>query len=208
MLRSGRSRMADSPHNDAPSPERILVIDDEAVVGLSCQRILAGDGHVVDFRQSAREGLRAALEGDYGIVLLDLMMPEMDGLELLRQLREQGIGAEVVIITGYATVESAVEAMKRGAADYVAKPFTPDELKLVVRKVAERIALLRENASLRRQLETRTPFEGIVGESRAMARVFGLVRRVAPTPGTVLITGESGTGKELVAEAIHRLSPR
>ena len=184
------------------------MIDDEAVVCLSCQRILGAQGHSVDYRQSALDGLSAAVSGDYGIILLDLMMPEMDGLEVLRRLRELGVSSEVVIITGYATVETAVEAMKRGAADYVPKPFTPDELHMVVRKVAERSALLRENAALRTELETRKQFEGIVGESRAMARVFGLLKRVAPSQGTVLITGESGTGKELVAQAIHHLSSR
>jgi len=200
--------MADSSSPVPVASERILVIDDEAVVCLSCQRILGALGHVVEYRQSPMAGLELALGGDYGIILLDLMMPEMDGLEVLRRLREQGVTSEVVIITGYGTVESAVEAMKRGAADYVAKPFTPDELQMVVRKVVDRSALLRENASLRTELETRRQFEGIVGESRAMARVFGLIKRVAPSVGTVLITGESGTGKEMVALAIHNLSPR
>ena len=200
--------MPESAPSAAVAHQRILVIDDEAVVCLSCQRILGALGHAVEYRQSALDGLSAAVGGEYDLILLDLMMPELDGLEVLKRLREQGVSSEVVIITGYGTVETAVEAMKRGAADYVAKPFTPDELDMVVRKVAERSALLRENAALRSELEQRKQFEGIVGESRAMARVFWLIKRVAPSEGTVLISGESGTGKELVAQAIHNLSLR
>jgi DNA-binding NtrC family response regulator len=195
-----------------PSPEvssqRILVIDDEPVVGLSCQRALGSASHQVDYYQSSRAGLEAALTGEYDIILLDLVMPELDGLEVMRQFKLAGVTAEVIIITGYSTVENAVEAMKQGAADYVSKPFTPDELIMAVRKVAERSALIRENVELRRELETKQGFEGMIGESRAMERVFGLIKRVAPTDGSVLITGESGTGKEMVARAIHRLSRR
>lgn len=190
------------------APQRILVIDDEAVVCLSCQRILSAEGHQTDTRQIPLEGIEAARVGDYDIILLDLMMPEMDGLEVFRRLRAEGIPSEVVIITGYSTVQTAVEVMKEGAADYVSKPFTPDELKMVVAKVAERSALLRENAALRQQVQAQQGFEGMIGGSRAMERVFSLIQRVAPTDGTVLITGESGTGKEAVAQAIHKLSRR
>ncbi|HEY3358067.1 MAG TPA: sigma-54 dependent transcriptional regulator [Polyangia bacterium] len=187
---------------------RVLVIDDEAVVCLSCVKILTAAGHAVEYRQQAAVGLEAARTGAFDVVLLDLMMPEMDGLEVLAALRQEGVTAEVVIITGYSTVETAVEAMKRGASDYVPKPFTPDELQLVVHKVMERSALLREVAALRQELETRRQFEGFIGESPAMARVFTVITRVAPSEGTVLITGESGTGKEMAARAIHHLSPR
>jgi DNA-binding NtrC family response regulator len=191
-----------------PRTERVLVIDDEAVVGRSCCRVLASAGLQAEYRQSPLEGLAAAQQGDYDLILLDLKMPEMDGLEVLRRLREQGVAAEVVIVTGHATVETAVAAMKQGAADYVAKPFTPDELTLVVRRVLERSALIRENAALRRELDERRQFEGLIGGSQAMERVFAVIKRVAPSPGTVLITGESGTGKEMVARAVHHLSPR
>ncbi len=187
---------------------RILVIDDEATVCLSCMRILAADGHQVECLQDPNEGLKAALSGDYDVILLDLVMPELDGLEVLRRIRGAGVLSEVVIITGYSTVQTAVEAMKQGAADYVSKPFTPDELSMALVKVLERSDLIRENAELRRELDERRGFEGIVGNSRAMERVFVLIRRVAPTESTVLLTGESGTGKEMVARAIHRQSPR
>jgi len=195
------------PGSSAPR-QRILVIDDEAVVCLSCQRILASEGYQVECRLDPKLGLDEALSGDYDVVLLDLVMPELDGMEILKELKAAGASCEVVIITGYSTVESAVEAMKQGAADYVSKPFTPDELKVILKKVMERSALIRENLALRRELQTQQGFEGIIGESRRMQQVFSTIKRVAPSDGTVLITGESGTGKEMVARAIHRLSPR
>ncbi|MBN2495495.1 MAG: sigma-54-dependent Fis family transcriptional regulator [Deltaproteobacteria bacterium] len=190
------------------SGQRILVIDDEPVVCLSCSRILTAGGHQVEYSQDPREGLDMALTGHYDLVLLDLVMPDMDGLEVFKRMRAGGVTGEVIIITGYATVQTAVAAMKLGAADYVSKPFSPDELNLAVERVLERSALLKENAELRRVLDQRSGFEGIIGESRAMELVFSVIRRVAPTDGTVLITGESGTGKEMVALAIHNLSPR
>jgi DNA-binding NtrC family response regulator len=187
---------------------RILVVDDEAVVCLSCSRILSARGYEVESRQKPQDGLEAALSGEYDVILLDIVMPEMSGLEVLEQLKAAGVPSEVIIITGYSTVQSAVEAMKLGAADYVSKPFTPDELIVVLQKVLERSALIRENIELRQKLESKQGFEGIIGESPAMERVFKLIQRVAPTDGTVLITGESGTGKEMIAKAIHKLSTR
>ena len=188
--------------------QRILVIDDEAVVGLSCRRALAPDGHEVTTYQDPQMGLQAALSGDFDVILLDLVMPQLDGLEILRCVKAAGVASEVVIITGHSTVESAVQAMKQGATDYLSKPFSPDQLRMILRKVCERSALIRENRLLRQQLEVQRGFEGILGESRAMERVFSLIKRVAPTDGTVLISGESGTGKEMVARAIHQLSRR
>ncbi|MHB8900712.1 MAG: sigma-54-dependent transcriptional regulator [Thermoguttaceae bacterium] len=188
--------------------QRILVIDDEAYIGLGCARALRPLGYEVEACEEPRVGLEAALTGDFDIVLLDLRMEGIDGLEILKHLKAAGTASEVVIITGHSTVETAVEAMRHGAADYLSKPFTPDELKRVVGRVAEKSALLRENAALRRELDVQRGFEGILGESRAMERVFGLIQRVAPTEGTVLVTGESGTGKEMVVRAIHRLSRR
>jgi DNA-binding NtrC family response regulator len=188
--------------------QRVLVIDDELVIGLSCRRCLTPDGHAVDCIDDPHRGLEAALTGDYDVILLDLMMPGLHGLEVLKRIKAAGVSSEVIIITGHSTVESAVEAMKQGAVDYLSKPFTPDELRLVFRKALEKSALIRENAALRRALEIDKGFEGIIGESRPMERVFALIRRVAPTDGTVLLTGESGTGKEMGVRAIHRLSRR
>lgn len=189
-------------------PARVLVIDDEGVVCLSCQRILGGVGYSVESHQDPRKGLEEALTDRYDVILLDIVMPEMGGLDVLRRIKDSGVSSEVVMISGYSTVESAVQAMKLGAVDYVSKPFTPDELRVVMQKVMERSALIRENLALRKQLEERLGFEGMIGESRAMERVFSLIQRVARTDGTVLVTGESGTGKEMVARAVHRLSPR
>ncbi len=191
-----------------PAQQRVLVIDDDPVIGVSCRRILCPEGHEVECCEDPEAGLQAALSGDFDVILLDLVMPGTSGIDVLRQIKASAVLSEVVIVTGHSSVESAVEAMKQGAADYLCKPFSPEQLKMLLRKVGERSALLRENAALRRELEIHRGFEGILGESRAMQRVFSLIKRVAPSDGTVLIMGESGTGKDLVARAIHRLSRR
>jgi DNA-binding NtrC family response regulator len=197
------------PEEDFSALERrILVIDDEASIGLSCKRILGRHGHDVQSYDDPQTGLQAALMGDFDVLLVDLVMPEIDGLEILKRVKAAGVSSEVVIITGYSTVESAVEAIKQGAADYLSKPFSPNQLEMVLQKVCERSALIQENVLLRRELELSQGFEGIIGESRSMERVFSLIKRVAPTDGTVLVTGASGTGKEMVVRAIHRLSRR
>jgi DNA-binding NtrC family response regulator len=192
----------------ADSVLRILVIDDEVAMGQACQRALEGEGHEVQCFSMPEAGLQAALCGDFDIILLDLAMPGLDGLEILRRIKQSAVSSEIIIITGNATVESAVEAMKQGAHDYISKPFTPAELKMAVHRAAEHSRLIRENVALRQELEIRQGFEGIISESRPMERVFAMARRVAPTDGTVLLIGESGTGKEMFVRAIHRLSRR
>ncbi|UCD30184.1 MAG: sigma-54-dependent Fis family transcriptional regulator [Planctomycetota bacterium] len=188
--------------------QRILVIDDEAVIGLSCKRTLCPEGYEVEVCQNAHDGQQVALSGKFDMILLDLMMPDINGMEILKRIKAEGVMSEVIIITGHSTVESAVEAMKLGAADYISKPFSPDQLKMALQKVWEHSRLLRENVALRRELEVNQGFEGIIGESKPMQQVFSLIKRVAPTDGTILITGESGTGKEMVVRVIHRLSNR
>ena len=200
--------MSASSMEAGPKGQRILVIDDEPVVGLSCRRVLAPEGHQVECRSDPRAGVEAAMSGGFDVILVDLMMPDIDGLEILKRVKAAGLSSEVVIITGHSTVESAVAAMTEGAADYLSKPFSPSQLSLVLHKVWEHSALIRENAALRRELEVDDGFEGIIGRSRSMERVFSLIRRAAPSDGTVLVTGESGTGKEMVVRAIHRLSRR
>ena len=187
---------------------RIAVIDDEAVIGVSCRRALGAAGHEVEYFNDPGAGLNSALTGQFDVILLDLMMPGVSGLDILRQIKAAGVPSEVVMITGHATVETAVEAMKAGAHDYIAKPFSPAQLNMVVLKAWEHSALVRENVALRQELEIRQGFEGIIGESRPMERFLPSPGRVAPTDGTVLLTGESGTGKEMFVRAIHRLSRR
>jgi DNA-binding NtrC family response regulator len=126
----------------AAKPARVLVIDDEGVVCLSCQRILSGVGYSVESYQDPRKGLEEALTDRFDVILLDIVMPEMGGLEVLRRIKDSAVSSEVVMISGYSTVESAVQAMKLGAVDYVSKPFTPDELRVVMQKVMERSALI------------------------------------------------------------------
>jgi DNA-binding NtrC family response regulator len=169
---------------------------------------LTPEGHEVQCFEDPHAGMTAALDGDFDVIFLDLMMPGLSGMEIMRHFRTAGLSAEVIVITGNSTVEAAVEAMKEGAVDFIPKPFSPNQLRMVLRKVSERSALIRENAALRQELGMQRGLEGIIGESAAMQRVFALIERVAPTDGTVLVTGESGTGKEMVVRAIHRLSRR
>ncbi len=187
---------------------RILVIDDEEVVLRSVQRILADDSHQVDLVDDSVEGLRRADEGAYDVVVLDIKMPRMDGIEVLRDLKERHPEIEVIMVTGLSEVQTAVQAMKLGAFDYLSKPFEPDELTHVVERALERRRLLRENQALKSEVGARYRFENIVGASASMQAVFRLIAQCAPTHATVLITGESGTGKEVIARAIHHNSLR
>jgi len=187
---------------------RILIVDDEEIVIRSCQRILASDEYLVDAAQSGPEALRKADEGDYDIVVLDIMMPGMDGLEVLQQLKERHPAIDVIMVTGLSEIKTAVQAMKLGAFDYLPKPFDPDELKHVVERALERRRLLAENRSLKSEVDSKYRFENIIGSSPAMQAVFRLIAKCAPTNSTVLITGESGTGKEMIARAIHYNSLR
>ncbi len=190
------------------SPHRVLVIDDEQAMGEGIRRILQADGHNVRYIGDSQAGLQTALTGEYDVVFLDLTMPGLSGMEILRHLALSDVTSDVIVISGQSTVEIAVEAMKAGAADFISKPFLPNQLRLALQKVCERTALIRENAALRHELNVQQGLEGIIGESQVMQRVFALIQRVAPTDGTVLVTGESGTGKEMVVRAVHRLSRR
>ncbi len=187
---------------------RIIVIDDEPVILRSCHRILTGLGYHVETTTSPQEGLKRIAEGSFNLAIVDLKMPDMDGMEVLGEIRKILPETSVIMITGYSTVETAVEAMKRGASDYIPKPFDPGELALAVQRVLEKQSLMAENISLRERLEEKCSLGNIIGQSPAMVEVFQWIQKVAPTSGTVLIYGESGTGKELIARTIHFNSDR
>jgi two-component system response regulator AtoC len=187
---------------------RILVIDDEAGLRHTLQLILGDEGYEVLIASDGEEGLRIALAERPELVLCDVRMPRLDGLGFVRRFREAGGAALVIMMSAYGTLETAIEAMRLGAYDYISKPFNADEVILVVRKAEEREALQREVRRLRAAVREAGGFEAVIGRSSVFREVLDLAARVAPFPTTVLITGESGTGKEAVARAIHRASPR
>ncbi|HEX6853177.1 MAG TPA: sigma-54 dependent transcriptional regulator [Candidatus Polarisedimenticolaceae bacterium] len=188
---------------------RVLVIDDEPIVVDVLRTLLAREGYKVVSAPDAASG-RAEIEsgGPWDAVLLDVMLPDADGLHVLRWIREASPDTAVVMITAYGTVENAVQAMKAGAFHYLTKPFKNEDVRHLVGQAVQTTRLREENKDLRRALESRFKFEKIVGKSRAMQEVYRLIEQVAPSRATVLIQGDSGTGKELVAQAIHRRSPR
>ncbi|MDH5534767.1 MAG: sigma-54 dependent transcriptional regulator [Betaproteobacteria bacterium] len=187
---------------------RILVVDDEEIVLKSCLRVLGGGDFDLETVSNGPEALRRVEDRHYDIVILDIVMPEMDGLEVLQRVKESHPDIEVIMITGLAQIDVAVRAMKRGAFDYLPKPFEPDELRLVVERALERRRLLQENLNLKTEVSSKYRFENIIGSSPPMQSVYRLIAQCAPTNSTVLITGESGTGKELIARAIHYNSLR
>jgi len=189
------------------SPVRVLVIDDNAAHAESLGEALASFGYVSRVLHSGREGLAALAAEDFDLVLTDLRMADVDGMAVLEAARRKG-DVEVVMITGHGSVESAVEAMRAGAAHYVTKPVNVAELKEVLVRIVERQQLRRRNVELESQLDERYGYSSIIGRSEPMQAMFRTLRQVAPTDVTVLITGESGTGKELVARAIHQNSRR
>lgn len=190
------------------TPLRILVVDDEAIVRDSLGGWLRQDGHLVDTAESGKEALHIAGKAAFDIALVDVKMPGMDGLELQSRLAAACPDVTVVVMTAYASVETAVAALKAGAYDYIVKPFDPDDLSMLIKRAGEQRSLRAENRRLKASLEEVTTPTPLLGESLEMKRVQELISTVAPSDSTVLITGESGTGKELVARAIHARSPR
>ena len=190
------------------SDRRVLVIDDEAGLRHTLLLILRDEGYTVAVAEDGEAGLRLALAEEPDLVLCDVRMPRLGGLEFLERYQAGGGTALVIMMSAYGTLDAAVEAMRRGAYDYISKPFNADEVILTLRKAQEREQLRREVARLRKQVGQVQGFEGVVGESAAMREVMDLAARVAPFPSTVLLTGESGSGKEAVARAVHRASPR
>jgi two-component system response regulator PilR (NtrC family) len=186
----------------------IHVIDDEPVIHDVLAQLLTSEGYEVEISASGEEAMEKFPSQSFDVILLDLLMPGMDGIEVLRRIKKVDPLAPVIIITAYGSVESAISAMKIGALDYVQKPFKHDDLLLAIEKAVERKRLQDENIRLKDELRQRYGFANIIGKSQAMKSVFDLVKAAAPTRSTILLQGESGTGKELVARAIHLNSNR
>jgi two-component system nitrogen regulation response regulator NtrX len=184
------------------SPARILVVDDEAAIRESLRMILEFEDYEVDEASTGPEGLNKIGERPPDAVILDIKMPEMDGLAVLRAARERGLGMPILVVSGHADIETALEATRLGAFDFLEKPLQREKVLLVLRNAIRSYRLESENQELRHEVDD------LVGDSRPMQALRETIHRAAPTPATVLITGESGTGKELVARAIHRQSPR
>jgi DNA-binding NtrC family response regulator len=187
---------------------RVLVVDDEKAMVLALRGLLRKEGYHVETAGSAEEAMPLVEAGDFHVMITDLSLGGMTGLELLEHARRVDPDLAVLMITAYGSEKVAVEAMKRGASDYLPKPFDNDELRVIVRKVMETALLKRDHRRLLEQVHGSFGFERIVGESAPMRRLFAMIDKVADTDVTVLIRGESGTGKELVANALHYRSPR
>jgi DNA-binding NtrC family response regulator len=187
---------------------RVLIIDDEAAICESLTMLLEDDGYLVQSAQDGEEGLALLDTQAFDLILLDFQLPDRNGLEILKVIRERDPAMAVIMITAYGTPENAVAAIQGGAANFIAKPWTNEKLQADVRAAIARKRVQEENIQLKRQLKQRYNFENIIGKSDLMLRTFDLVELVAPSRSTILLQGESGTGKELVAKAIHGNSPR
>jgi DNA-binding NtrC family response regulator len=186
---------------------KILIVDDELIMRESLAGWLERDGHHIEKAGSGEEALRMMKDTRFDIALVDIKMEGISGIEVLKRVKENDPDTEVIMITAYGSISSAIEAMKNGAYDYLLKPFDPNELGLLIEKVIEYQARTRENLYLKEQYRERTRFESMIGQSAPMQEVFELIQDVAPMHSTVLITGETGTGKGLAAKAIHTNSP-
>jgi len=191
-----------------PPDIRVLVIDDEEPIREILSQIISNAGYQIQVVPDGNSGLKAMAEGDYDVVLLDMHLPDISGLELIPKLRGSSLETSLIMITGHATVESAVKAIKAGAYDYLEKPLHAEDVLLAIRQGAERKKLLDQNRYLQQTLDQRYGFDNIIAKSKKMMDIFEMIRKIADTSTTVLIQGESGTGKELVAKAIHYNGPR
>jgi DNA-binding NtrC family response regulator len=186
----------------------IHVIDDESIIHEVLSELLTSEGYTVELSSNGEEALEKQPDFEFDLILLDLLMPGMDGITVLKKLKEIDPSAVIIIITAYASVESAIEAMKIGAFDYIQKPFKHDELLLTIQRAINLKKLQEENVRLKDELHKKFSFENIIGKSKVMLDVFEFIKASAPTRSTILVQGESGTGKELVARAIHQNSNR
>ncbi len=197
-----------SKDNELTAGNSILIVDDEEDTLDACTQILTKSAYQVDTSNSGKEALEKIKANSYNVVVADIKMPKMNGIELLEAAKKIDPGLIVIMITGYPDLDTAVEAMREGAYDYVTKPFTPEQLRMVIRKALERQKLLRENTELRERLKRGYKEFEIIGESEAIKEIHDIIDKVAKTNSTVLICGETGTGKELVAREIHIKSKR
>ncbi len=187
---------------------KILIVDDELVMRTSLTGWLERDGHDVKTAESGEEALEIVKKTRFDILLVDIKMEGISGLDVLMKVKESDTDVAIIMITAYGSITTAIEAMKNGAYDYLLKPFDPDELGVLIEKIIEQQAQARENLFLKEQYKDRTRFESMIGQSKPMQEVFDLIRDVAPMDSTVLITGETGSGKGLAAKAIHTNSSR
>ena len=188
--------------------ERVLIVEDDGAARIGLEQLVKSWGFVAESAVDGEDALQKVTSFRPSIVISDLVMPRMDGLELLRALQSQGADVTTLLLTAQGTVETAVEAMKEGAYDYLTKPVDIQRLKILLDKIVERQETLREVKALRRQLREHGTFGPMIGNSPEMRKIYQVIEQAAPTSASVLITGESGTGKELVAQTIHQLSPR
>ena len=187
---------------------KILIVDDELVMRESLAGWLERDGHTIATAQSGEEALAKLQTTRFDILLVDIKMEGISGLEVLKKVKADDPDVAIVMITAYGSIATAIEAIKNGASDYLLKPFDPNELGLLIEKIVDHQAQARENLFLKEQYKDRTRFESMIGQSLPMQKIFDLIQDVAPTDATVLITGETGTGKGLAAKAIHTKSER
>ncbi|MBN1944133.1 MAG: sigma-54-dependent Fis family transcriptional regulator [Bradymonadales bacterium] len=192
----------------AGSKQRILVVDDEENIRRMLEMLLRKEGYEVALASDGEAALQLVREGEYDTVLCDVRMPKLSGIELLERIQSEEHHTTVIVMSAYGSVDSAIEAMKRGAYDYLSKPFKKDEVLLALKKAEERERLARENRALREATQKTFRFDRIVSRSASMRKIFDTIHKVANYPTTILITGESGTGKELIAHAIHYNSNR
>ncbi len=207
MPEAAINRVANGRENYA-SAGSVLIIDDEAAIRESLQTLLEFEGYSVETADDGEQGLTRIAERPYDLILLDFALPERNGIEILRDIRERDAELPVIMITAYGTVENAVNAMQAGATNFIQKPWDNEKLLADVRTAVGRRRAEEEVIQLKRALKQRYNFEHIIGKSEPMLRIFDLVAQVAPSRSTVLLQGESGTGKELIANAIHMNSPR
>src|SRR5471032_301483 len=202
------ARTPDLVDTDKVTAERVLIVEDETAARVGLEQLVKSWGFIAQAAVDGEDALEKLTAFRPAIVITDLVMPRMDGLALLRALQRQGADVTTLLLTAQGTVETAVEAMKEGAYDYLTKPVDIQRLKILLDKIVERLETMREVKALRRQLREYGTFGSLIGNSPEMRKIYQVVEQAAPTAASVLITGESGTGKELIAQTIHQLSQR